>query len=94
MIGYYCVEPGGEAIKALEEAREVLKSLGLTIHPEKTRITHINKGFEFLADKLKRGKGLKLAKNKIKKKMNFSNIYAYPKEESIKRFKTTIKDKD
>ena len=83
----------GEAIKALEEAREVLKSLGLAIHPEKTRITHINKGFEFLGYKLKRGKGLKLARNKIKKKMNSSNIYAFPKEESIKRFKATIKER-
>ncbi|MCJ7789864.1 MAG: reverse transcriptase domain-containing protein, partial [Candidatus Atribacteria bacterium] len=83
----------GEAIKALEEAIEVLKSLGLTIHPEKTKITHINKGFEFLGYKLKRGKGLKLAKNKIKKRMNSSNIYAFPKEESIKRFKATIKER-
>jgi len=83
----------GEAIKALEEAREVLKSLGLTIHPEKTKITNINKGFEFLGYKLKRGKGLKLAKNKIKKRMNSSNIYAFPKEESIKRFKATIKER-
>ena len=63
----------GEAIKALEEARKILKPLGLTIHQEKTRITHINKSFEFLGYKLKRGKGLKLAKNKIKKRMNFSN---------------------
>jgi hypothetical protein len=53
----------------------------LAIHPEKTKITHINKGFEFLGYKLKRGKGLKLAKNKIGKKMNSSNIYALPKEE-------------
>jgi len=82
-----------EAIKALEEAREVLKSLGLTIHPEKTRITHINKGFEFLGYKLKRGEGLKLVKNKIKKRMNSSNIYAFPKEESIMRFKATIKER-
>jgi len=83
----------GEAIKALEEAREVLKSLGLAIPPEKTKITHINKGFEFLGYKLKRGKGLKLAKNRIKKRMNSSNIYAFPKEESILRFKATIKER-
>jgi len=83
----------GEAIKALEEARKILKPLGLTIHHEKTRITHINKSFEFLGYKLKRGKGLKLAKNKIKKIMNFSNIYTFPKKESIKRFKDTIKER-
>jgi len=83
----------GEAIKALEEAKEILKSLGLAIHPEKTKITHINKGFEFLGYMLKRGKGLKLAKNKIKKRMNSSNVYAFPKEESIKRFKATIKER-
>ena len=83
----------GEATKALEEARKILESLGLAIHPDKTRITHINEGFEFLGYKLKRGKGLKLARNKIKKKMHSSNIYAFPKEESIKRFKATIKER-
>jgi len=31
----------------LKEARRILKSLRLAINPEKTRITHINKGFGF-----------------------------------------------
>lgn len=83
----------GEATKALEEARKILASLGLAIHPDKTRITHINEGFEFLGYKLKRGKGLKLARNKIKKQMHSSNIYAFPKEDSIKRFKDMIKER-
>jgi len=54
-------------------------------------LNQFNHEMESRGYKLKRGKGLKLAKNKIKKKMNSSNIYALPKEESIKRFKATIK---
>ena len=32
--------------------------LGLRLHPEKTRIVHITRGFEFLGYKIGRGKGM------------------------------------
>jgi len=82
-----------EAERALRDAKEILESLGLTLHPEKTRITHIDWGFEFLGYKLKRGKGLKLPKHKIKKKMNKQDIYAIPTEKSVKRFRETIRNR-
>lgn len=79
-----------EAAKALRDARTILESLGLTLHPEKTRITHIKWGFEFLGYKLKRGKGLTLPRGKVKKQPKM-NIYAFPKEKSILSFKDTIR---
>lgn len=82
-----------EAEQALKEARKTLEELGLTIHPEKTRIVHISWGFEFLGYKLKQGKGRKLSKDKIKKKANPQNIYAVPTQKSIDRFKEKIRAK-
>ena len=35
--------------------------LGVNLHPEKTRIVHVDHGFEFLGYKVKRGKGLRLS---------------------------------
>lgn len=49
-----------EAAKAIRDARMIPESLGLTLHPDKTKRTHIKWGFEFLGYKLKRGKGLSL----------------------------------
>ena len=80
-----------EAEDALELAKQTLERLGLKIHPNKTRITHVKWGFEFLGYKIKQGKGLKLSRNKIKSNINPANLYAYPKEKSIKRFKDEIR---
>lgn len=82
-----------EAEQALKNARTILESLGLTLHPEKTRITHIKWGFDFLGYKLKQGKGLTLSRDKIKKQPNRANIYAYPTGKSIKRFMDTIRSR-
>lgn len=82
-----------EAEKALADARMILESLGLTLHPSKTRIVHIRQGFEFLGYKLKQGKGLKLPEDKIKKGKNMRNIYAIPTEKSVKRFMDTIRER-
>lgn len=67
-----------EATQALRDAKEILETLGLTLHPEKTRITHISKGFEFLGYKVKQGQGLRLPSHKIKKGPNKLNLYAIP----------------
>jgi RNA-directed DNA polymerase len=82
-----------EARKVLEDAKVILGSMGLILHPEKTRITHINDGFEFLGYKLKRGKGLKLPRHKIKKGPNKQNFYVIPTEKSVKRFMETIRNR-
>ncbi|MHC1759161.1 MAG: group II intron reverse transcriptase/maturase [Negativicutes bacterium] len=82
-----------EAEKALRDAKCILETLGLTLHPEKTRITHISWGFEFLGYKLKQGKGLRLPAHKIKKKQNQRNLYVIPTEKSVLRFKEAIRNR-
>lgn len=82
-----------EAEKALITAKEELEKLGLTLHPDKTRITNTKWGFEFLGYKIKQGKGLKLPKDKIKTAGNALNLYAFPTDKSINRFMDSIRQR-
>jgi hypothetical protein len=85
------VELGG-ADKALEAASRILKELGVTINPQKTRIVHVRHGFEFLGYKIKRGSGpMNLPTSKIKTSARRGSLYAYPREKSINHFKEQIR---
>jgi hypothetical protein len=44
-----------KARSAVDAARRILKQLGVELHPQKTRIVHVQHGFEFLGYKIKRG---------------------------------------
>src|SRR6478736_6035964 len=55
-----------EARCAVDAARQILKQLGVELHPQKTRIVHVRYGFEFLGYKIKRGKKLQLSEDKIR----------------------------
>jgi len=66
--------------------------LGVNLHPEKTRIVHVDHGFEFLGYKVKRGKGLRLSVSKRTSHANPHNLYAVPREKSVARFKDQIRN--
>jgi hypothetical protein len=66
--------------------------LGVSLHPEKTRIVHVDHGFEFLGYKVKRGKGLRLSASKRTSQSNPYNLYAVPREKSVTRFKDQIRN--
>jgi len=80
-----------EAQEALKAAQVILGKLGLRLHPEKTRITHVKWGFEFLGYKIKQGKGHDMDADKRKTKGNQKNLYALPRDKSIQRFKGEIR---
>jgi len=44
-----------EARAAVAAAGRILKQLGVELHPQKTRIVHVQHGFEFLGYKIRRG---------------------------------------
>ncbi|MPZ12881.1 MAG: group II intron reverse transcriptase/maturase [Chloroflexi bacterium] len=74
-----------EAERALASARAVLEGeLGLRVHPDKTRIVHVAQGFEFLGYKIKRGTGMKY-------KAGVPDLYAYPRDRSVERFKNRVR---
>src|SRR5436190_16357343 len=69
-----------EARAALEAAVRVLSQLGVQLNARKTRIVHVQHGFEFLGYKIKRGKQLRLPASKIRSGARSGALYAYPRE--------------
>ena len=83
-----------EAQRALAEATALLKTLGVTLNADKTRIVHVQVGFEFLGYKIKRGtRPLRLAPSKIRSGVRAGALYAYPREKSIQHFKEQIRQR-
>ena len=83
-----------EAHRALAEATALLKTLGVTLNADKTRIVHAQVGFEFLGYKIKRGtRPLRLAPGKIRSGLRSGDLYAYPRQKSIQHFKEQIRQR-
>jgi group II intron reverse transcriptase/maturase len=81
-----------EAERALARATRFLQDvLGVEVHPQKTRIVHINHGVEFLGYKVKRGRGSRLPAAKRQSRANLQNLYAVPRQKSVKRFQEQIR---
>ncbi len=73
-------------------AGRILKQPGVELHPQKTRIVHVQHGFEFLGYQIKRGKTqLYLPESKIRSQVRQGMLYAYPKEKSIHRFMDQVR---
>ena len=81
-----------EAKRALAAAEKILAALGVRLNPSKTRIVHVRHGFAFLGDKIKRGsQPLRLAAAKITSGARPGARYAYPTEQSLRRFKDRVR---
>jgi hypothetical protein len=61
------------------------------LHLQKTRIVHINRGFEFLGYKIKRGRPRAALRRKLGRSAPAGTVYAYPSEKSINRFKDRVR---
>jgi RNA-directed DNA polymerase len=82
------------AQRALAEATALLQTLGVTLNADKTRIVHVQVGFEFLGYKIKRGtRPLRLAPSKIRSGVRSGALYAYPRQKSIQHFKEQIRQR-
>jgi RNA-directed DNA polymerase len=84
-------ESAVEARAAVAVALQILNKLGVQLHPQKTRIVHVQQGFEFLGYKIKRGRGLRLPSSAIRSGARSGALYAYPKPKSIRRFKDQVR---
>jgi group II intron reverse transcriptase/maturase len=82
-----------EARAAIEAAGRILKQLGVELHPQKTRIVHVQHGFQFLGYTIKRGKKLYLPPHKIRSRVHSGGLYAYPSDKSIRRFKEQVRQR-
>jgi len=86
-------QSAAEARAAITAATKILKELGVELHPQKTRIVHVQYGFEFLGFKIKRGKQLRLPASKIRSGARSGALYAYPKEKSVRRFMDQVRQR-
>jgi RNA-directed DNA polymerase len=84
-------QSAAEARAAIAAAGRILEQLGVQLHPEKTRVVHVQEGFEFLGYKIKRGRRLRLPAHKIRSGVREGDLYAYPREKSIQRFMDQIR---
>jgi len=83
-----------EAEAALRCAAKILATLGVQLNVRKTRIVHVRRGFAFLGYKIKRGeRALYLPAAKIKSNTRRGDLYAYPTQKSIDRFKDSVRRK-
>jgi RNA-directed DNA polymerase len=80
-----------EARAAIAVALRILKELGVELHPQKTRIVHVQYGFEFLGYKIRRGRRLKLPAHKIRSAAKPGELYAFPREKSIRHFMDQVR---
>jgi RNA-directed DNA polymerase len=80
-----------EARAAIATALRILSELGVQLHPQKTRVVHVQRGFEFLGYLVRRGKQLQLPPSKIVTGAKSRGLYAYPREKSIQRFKDRVR---
>ena len=82
-----------EARAAVAAALRILKQSGVVLHPLKTRIVHVQHGFEFLGYRIKLGKALRLPASKIRSQARSGALYAYLGEKSICRFKDQVRQR-
>jgi group II intron reverse transcriptase/maturase len=82
-----------EAQRARDLAERVLREqLGVQLHPQKTRIVHISRGFEFLGYKLRRKRGgLRLPAHKRRGRIRPQHPYVVPREKSVENFREQVR---
>jgi RNA-directed DNA polymerase len=80
-----------EARAAIAAALRILSVLDVQLHPQKTRVVHVRRGFEFLGYLIRRGRQLKLPPGKIVTGARSGALYAYPREKSVQRFKDRVR---
>jgi RNA-directed DNA polymerase len=84
-------ESAAEARAAVAAALRILNEPGVQLHPQKTRIVHVRQGFEFPGYKIKRGKQLRLPPGKIRSGAQSGELYAIPREKSVRRFMDQVR---
>ena len=69
------------AIALVAEVERLLQPLGLTLSEEKTAVTHIDEGFDFLGWRIKRGRG----------RHGQPAVHTYPSKRSLQSVKAKVK---
>src|SRR6202040_138638 len=80
-----------EARAALAAATRILERLGVRLNPQKTRIVHIQLGFDFLGYRMVRTSGKSKIPRGMIQRWNPNGLIAYPTRKSIRRFRDRVR---
>src|SRR5215468_8415952 len=80
-----------EARAALAAATWILEQLGVRLNPQKTRIVHIQQGFDFLGYRIVRTSGKSKIPRSMIQRWNSKGLIAYPTRKSIRRFRDRVR---
>jgi group II intron reverse transcriptase/maturase len=80
-----------EARAALAAATRILGELDVRLNPQKTRIVHIQQGFDFLGYRIVRARGKSKLPSGMIQRWNSKGLIAYPTRKSIRRFRDRVR---
>jgi hypothetical protein len=80
-----------EARAALAAATRILEQLGVRLNPQKTRIIHVQQGFDFLGYRIVRTSGASKLSRRMIQRWNSKGLIAYPTRKSIRRFRDRVR---
>src|SRR5271167_1082983 len=84
-------ESAAEARAAGAAALRILNELGVQLHPQKTRIVHVQQGFDFLGYRIVRTSGKSKIPRGMIQRWNPKGLIAYPTRKSIRRFRDRVR---
>jgi len=80
-----------EARAALATATRILEQLSVRLNPQKTRIIHVQQGFDFLGYRIVRTVGRSKLPRSMIQRWNRKGLIAYPTRKSIRRFRDQVR---
>jgi len=75
----------------LAAATRILERLGVRLNPQKTRIVHIQQGFDFLGYRMVRTSGKSKIPRGMIQRWNPKGLIAYPTRKSTRRFRDRVR---
>jgi len=73
------------------KSTRVLEQLGVRLNPQKTRIIHVQQGFDFLGYRIVRTGGKSKLPHSMIQRWNRKGLIAYPTRKSIRRFRDRVR---
>src|SRR5271157_4980210 len=80
-----------EARAALAAATRILEQLGVRLNPQKTRIVHVQQGFDFLGYRIVRTSGKRKLPASMIRRWSPTGLIVYPTRKSVRRFRDRVR---
>ncbi len=84
-------ESAAKARAALGAATRILEQLGVQLNPQKTRIVHVQQGFDFLGYRIVRASGKRKLPSSMIRRWSPTGLIVYPTRKSTRRFRDRVR---